>query len=294
MLRLASINHSSRQIPWYLGQNTMKSLASQFKVGFEILNKWYFDQLGQFSWGFSGLILLIAILYSSVGFGGASGYLIIMALYNIPNNVAVSAALTLNLIVAGISFFNYSRNGYFKPKLLFPFVVASIPAAFIGGTFQLEQFTYLAILHSVLFITAIRMLIDFKGIDVQTEITPPSTLTMILVGAGLGLLAGMIGIGGGVLLSPLIILAKWGNPKDAAATAAGFILLNSLSGILGRVFVGSYEIGSFGISLIPVVLIGSIVGSSLGARYLSGTVIKRLLGTLMLIVVAQFVWNLFI
>jgi len=267
----------------------MKLFESRLIFNLGLFYKRYFANLGQLNWGIFGLILVIAFFYSSVGFGGASGYLVVMALFEIPNNTAVSAALILNLVVAGISFVNYSRSGNFKPNLLLPFVIASIPAAFIGGTVHLEQFTYLVILHSVLLATAIRMMIVLKGDRNQVKMVSPSFWSMLLVGAGLGLLAGMIGIGGGIFLSPLIILAKWGNPKQAATTAAGFIFLNSLSGLFGRMAVGSFEFGSFGLALIPIGLVGSLLGSGLGAKYFSGTTLKRLLGGIMLVAVIRFV-----
>ena len=271
----------------------MKFLESRLSYTLGLFYKLYSSHLGLLTWEIAGLILVIAFLYSSVGFGGATGYLAAMALFEIPNNVAVSAALVLNLVVAGISFVNYSRSGHFKSYLLLPFVLASIPAAFIGGTIQLEQFTYLVILHSALLITAIRMMIVFKGDRNQVEMEPPSFWIMLLVGTGLGLLSGMIGIGGGIFLSPLIILAKWGNPKHAAATAAGFIFLNSLSGVFGRVAVGSFEFGLFGLALIPIGVFGSLVGSGLGAKRFSGDAIKRLLGVIILIIVIRFVLDWF-
>jgi uncharacterized membrane protein YfcA len=241
------------------------------------------------AWGLAGLVLMIAFLYSSVGFGGASGYLAVMAWFEISPNIAVSTALTLNLIVTGISFINYYRGGHYVPELLWPFAIASIPAAFIGGTVHLGQVTYLAVLHMILFIIAIRMLTAQDDIGNQDDIDPPAVWVTLLIGAGLGLLAGMIGIGGGIFLSPLIILAKWGNPKHAAVTAAGFIFLNSLSGLIGRVLVGAFEFGSFGLFLIPVGVVGSLIGSRLGARYLSGSVLKRLLGIILLIAVIRFI-----
>lgn len=237
----------------------------------------------------AGLVLLISFLYSSVGFGGASGYLAVMAWFEIPLNVAVSTALTLNLVVAGISFFNYFRSGYFVPDLLWPFVVVSIPAAFIGGTVRLGQFAYLVILHFILIVIAVRMLTSQDGVHNQGEAAPPSFWVTLLVGASLGLLSGMIGIGGGIFLSPLVILAKWGSPKHAAATAAAFIFLNSLSGLFGRIVAGSFEFGSFGLVLIPIGVLGSLLGSTLGAKRFSSAVLKRLLGVILLVAVIRFI-----
>lgn len=235
-----------------------------------------------------GLVLVVAFLYSSIGFGGASGYLAVMAWYEVPVNLAVSTALSLNLIVAGIAFVNYYKSGHFKSALLWPFVISSIPAAFFGATIQLSQDVYLYLLHTILFIISLRMLTAQDNLAESDNISPPSISTMLIVGAGLGFLAGMVGIGGGIFLSPLIILAKWGSPKNASATAAGFIFLNSLSGLIGRVYSGSFYIDSFGYSLAPLGIIGSLLGSRLGARHFSGKVLKRILGAILVIAVGRF------
>lgn len=245
----------------------------------------------QLTWGLAAGVLGIAFLYSSVGFGGASGYLAVMALLQIPLNTAISTALSLNLIVAGIAFWNYYRTKHFDPALLWPFAITSIPAAFLGGRILLDQFTYLVILHAILLAIALRMLtaVD-QPEDAREQEAPPYWISG-LVGAGLGLLAGMIGIGGGVFLSPIIILAKWGSPKTAAATSSGFILLNSLSGLASRVIAGTFAFGTFGLALLPLGVIGSLLGSSLGAIYFSGKTLKRILGIIMLTVVIRFVFT---
>lgn len=234
------------------------------------------------------LVLLIAFLYSSVGFGGASGYLAIMAWFEIPINVAVSSALLLNLVVAGIAFVNYYRTKFFVPRLLWPFALTSIPAAFLGGTIPLGQNFYLILLHVILFVIAIRMLINQNSRSSEVDPQPPKIALTLFVGAGLGLLSGMIGIGGGIFLSPLIILANWGSPKQAASTAAGFIFLNSFSGLMGRVTVGTFVFDEFGAVLIPLGIVGSIVGSRLGSQVLSDQYLKRILGIILLIAVIRF------
>ena len=245
----------------------------------------------QITWGVAAGVLGIAFLYSSVGFGGASGYLAVMALLEIPLNIAISTALSLNLIVAGIAFVNYFRSKHFAPRLLWPFAITSIPAAFIGGRIQLEQFTYLVILHAILLVIAIRMLTAGKQQEDAGDLEAPSYWISGLVGAGLGLLAGIIGIGGGVFLSPIIILAKWGSPKTAAATSAGFIFLNSLSGLVSRFIAGTFGFGTFGLTLLPLGVIGSLLGSTMGAVYLSGKSLRRILGLIMFFVVIRFAFN---
>jgi len=240
------------------------------------------------SWELGTAVLLVAFLYSSVGFGGASGYLAVMAWLEIPLDTAISTALTLNLIVAGVSFTNYYRSNHFKAKLLWPFAITSIPAAYLGGRIRLDQSTYLVILHIILLAIAIRMLTARETTSDAEDLQPPSAWISGLVGAVLGLLAGMIGIGGGIFLSPVIILAKWGQPKTAAATSAGFIFLNSLSGLISRIAAGTFAFGAFGFALIPIGVAGSILGSTLGAVYFSGKTLKRILGVILLIVVIRF------
>lgn len=237
----------------------------------------------------AGLVLLVAFLYASVGFGGATGYLAVMSFFAISPPVAASTALTLNVVVAGIAFTNYTLHGHLQARLLWPFLLASIPAAFLGGTLRLEQVTYQVLLNVVLLYVAARMLFSNHLSRPDRVLKPPSWLLALASGAALGLLSGMLGIGGGIFLSPLILLAGWGAPKQAAASSAGFILLNSLSGLAGRAWSGALEFGQFGGWLVILGVIGGIAGSTLGARFLSGLAVRRLLGVVLLIAVARFV-----
>jgi uncharacterized membrane protein YfcA len=239
--------------------------------------------------GLAGLILLIAFVYSSIGFGGATGYLAVMAWFQIDANIAASTALSLNLVVAGIAFVNYYRRGHFTPRLLWPFVITSIPSAFLGGMVRLQPFTYLIILHSLLLLVAIRLLTDRETAAYPEFTSPPRFWLTALIGAVLGFVSGMIGIGGGIFLSPIIILAHWGNPKQAASTSSGFIFLNSASGLIGRVIAGSFTFGTFGLTLIPIGIVGSLLGSSLGSAHFSGRTLKRILAVVLLVVIVRFI-----
>jgi uncharacterized protein len=235
------------------------------------------------------LVLVIAFLYASVGFGGATGYLAVMSLFDIPANMAASTALTLNVIVAGIGFANFSRYGHLQRRLLWPFVITSIPAAFLGGTFQLNQVAYQMLLNVVLFYVAMRLIFSKSKARSEETVTPPPWPIALVVGALLGLISGMLGVGGGIFLSPLILLAGWGTPKQAAASAAGFILLNSLSGLGGRAWSGTLDLGSFGPVFILLGVAGGLSGSYMGAKYLSGRAIRTLLGFILLIAVSRFI-----
>ena len=235
------------------------------------------------------LVSGIAFLYASVGFGGATGYLAVMSQFEIEPDLMATTSLTLNVVVAGIAFVNYARAGHVDKRLLLTFPLASIPAAFIGGYFKLNNELYFAILYLVLTFVTLRMLFAKNGDvdDGDTLRTFPLWLALT-VGFVIGLLSGMIGIGGGILLSPLIILMRWGTPKHAASTAAGFILLNSFSGLLGRLLGGNFVFGELGAWLLPVGILGALAGSYFGARRFSGLWARRALGLVLLIGVVRF------
>ncbi len=235
------------------------------------------------------LVFLIAVVYSSAGFGGASGYLLSMSFFDIPANVMSTTALVLNIFVSSISFANYFRAGHFRPKLLVPFLITSIPAAFLGGTFKLSEQTYTTLLYIVLTYLAFRMTL-FPVLSEKAGWTPrPIPLWAALVsGALIGLLSGMIGIGGGIFLSPLIILLGWGTSKQAAASAGAFIAVNSISGLVGRFTNSTFSLGEFGIPLLIVGLLGALLGSRLGAVRFSSANVRRVLGAILCIAVGAY------
>ncbi|MFZ5883086.1 MAG: sulfite exporter TauE/SafE family protein [Chloroflexota bacterium] len=235
------------------------------------------------------LVFLVAVLYSSAGFGGASGYLLSMSFFGIPANVMSSTALVLNILVSTVSFLSYFRAGHFRSKLLIPFLLTSIPAAFLGGTFKLTEQTYFNLLYAVLTYLALRMTF-FPVLSDKSDWTPrPVPLWAALTsGALIGLLSGMIGIGGGIFLSPLIILAGWGTSKQAAASAGAFIAINSVSGLIGRITNGTFSLGEFGFPLLLVGLIGALIGSQLGAVRFSGANVRRALGIILVIAVGTY------
>lgn len=230
------------------------------------------------------LVFIVALLYSSAGFGGASGYQLAMNFFDIPVNVMASTALTLNIFVASVSFTNYTRAGYFRLRLLLPFLITSIPAAFIGGTIKISEQAYTTLLYIVLTCLAIRMIL-FPTLTEKLNWTPrPVPLwTALLSGAAIGLMSGMLGIGGGIFLSPLIILMQWGDSKQAAAAAGGFIAINSISGLAGRLTNGTLAFGEFGFPLLAVGLLGALIGSQIGAIKFSGAGVRRVLGTILAI-----------
>lgn len=235
------------------------------------------------------LVFIVAALYSSAGFGGASGYLIVMNLFGVPANIMASTALLLNIFVSSISFINYYKAGHFRSELLLPFLITSIPAAFLGGRIELSSQTYSILLYGVLTYLAVRM-VFFPTITEAPDWTsrPIPVWAALASGAGIGLLSGILGIGGGIFLSPLIILMGWGNSKQAAASAGGFIAINSLSGLIARTTNGTFEIGEFGIPMLIIGLLGALIGGSLGAVHFSSAGVRRALGIILSIAVGTF------
>jgi hypothetical protein len=235
------------------------------------------------------LVTAVAFLYSSVGFGGASGYLAVMSQFGIDPALMASTALILNIVVACIAFISYTRAGALRRELLLPFLLTSVPAAFLGGYFKLSLNVYVILLYAILTYVMLQLLIARPDLKASPDNLCALPLWLALTcGAAIGLLSGMVGIGGGIFLSPLIILARWGTPKQAAATAAGFIVLNSISGLIGRALGGNFVVGSFGAALLPVGILGALVGSYLGSRKFSGLWTRRILGLVMLIAIINF------
>ncbi|MBI4362806.1 MAG: sulfite exporter TauE/SafE family protein [Euryarchaeota archaeon] len=225
--------------------------------------------------------LLAALLYSTVGHGGASAYLALFALAGIHRGAAVPAALMMNLLVAGMAFRNYRQAGHFDPRLLAPFALFSIPAAFLGAAIPLDPAAYSLLLGAALLAAATRFLIvarEPKRMKIRVG-AGPNFYAAAGLGVGLGLLAGMTGIGGGVYLTPLLLFLGWADAKKAAAVSGGFILLNSVSGLASRSLQGvSPEALMLVALLVPVVLAGGWLGSHAGALRLSRPSLQRVLG----------------
>jgi hypothetical protein len=237
------------------------------------------------------IILLIAFLYASVGFGGATGYLAAMSFFNISPKIMASTALILNIIVASISFTTFYRAGHLRRDLLAPFLVTSIPAAFIGGFLKITDQVYTLVLYAVLTLVTVRLLFFSTDQDENRPLHSLSTPVALAIGLVIGLISGMVGIGGGIFLSPVIVFTRWGTTKQAAAVAAAFIVLNSISGLFGRLGSGTFMLDSFSLTAMPLGVLGSLIGSYFGARYLSSLGLRRALGVVMAVAVSTFWTN---
>ncbi|XOV92795.1 MAG: sulfite exporter TauE/SafE family protein [Bacteroidota bacterium] len=209
------------------------------------------------------IILVVAFLYASVGHGGASGYLAIMSLYNFAPETLKPTALMLNLFVAGISFLHYYKKGYFKKRLFTVFAISSIPAAFLGGMISLDPDIYKKILGVLLIFAVLRILGVFGSHT--DDINQPKWVPGLFIGAVIGFFSGLIGIGGGIILSPVILLLGWGNVKETAAVSALFIWVNSLAGMAGLVSSGVTFADHLYI-FVAVAVVGGFLGGYVGSH----------------------------
>ena len=228
---------------------------------------------------FFGLLFLVAILYASVGHGGASGYLALMAIFSVAPNVMKPTALLLNLFVSATSFIQFYRGNHFKWKLFLPFAIASIPMAFLGGMVVVDGTIYKKILGLLLLIPVARFLI-FPQFDVS-EIKKSNIGLSLVIGATIGLLSGMIGIGGGIILSPVLLLLKWTDQKQTAAISASFIFVNSVSGLAGQVTKGIHFTSDMFLYVV-IAFAGGMIGAYFGAHRVKQTVLKNVLAIVLL------------
>lgn len=235
-------------------------------------------------------LLVVAAMYSSVGHGGASGYLAVLSLTSFATMEEVwlkQQAWSLNLIVAAIAFYHYQRAGHHIPRITTVFVLASIPMAFAGGYFLIEGAIYDVLLSLTLIWASVRLFrVDSNFDEESVENLPLSQA--IPAGAGIGLLSGIIGVGGGIFLSPLLLLKRWTTPKTAAATAALFIWLNSAAALTGSYLSGEWlveidTIAPFG----SAVLIGGFIGSKLGADLIPQRAVRIVLVVVLMLAAAR-------
>ena len=241
------------------------------------------------------LFFVTAILYSSVGFGGGSTYLALMLIWGIPYYIFPIIALSCNIIVVSGNCFNYIKAGNLNFKLLIPYLIGSIPLAFIGGSLPVEKNLFEILLFSVLTIAGLLLLFKFKSYDDNEENYKQIPIFVsILIGGVLGFISGIVGIGGGIFLSPILFLIRAGKPKHIVTTASLFILINSISGIIGQLSksVVIIEVYNYWYLLVAV-LIGGQIGNFLNLKIFPTHLLALVTSLLVLFVSVRMGFKLF-
>jgi uncharacterized membrane protein YfcA len=232
-------------------------------------------------------VVLAAFLYSSVGHAGASGYIAIMTLGGFATATIKPTALILNILVASIGSFQFWRAGHFSWRLFWPFALLSVPFAFVGGYVHLPTSTFGPLVGAVLLFSAARLF--FRQSD-PPQATPPTKPVAMAVGAGIGLLSGLTGTGGGIFLTPLLLFRRWAHMRPAAAVSALFILVNSIAGLLGY-FSSDRPVPSVAWVLAVAAVGGGTIGSYLGSRRFPVRTVSLLLGAVLVIAGAKLIFT---
>jgi uncharacterized membrane protein YfcA len=229
---------------------------------------------------FYSLLFVVAFLYSTVGHGGASGYLALMTFFAFVPETMRSTALLLNIVVSFIAFIQYYRNGHFNWTLFWPFALASIPAAFIGGLITIDASLYKKILAVLLLFSVFRLLgVEFRG---KQLITKQNLWAALFIGACIGLFSGLIGIGGGIILSPIILLLHWADMKQTAAVSALFIFVNSLAGLTG-LFIQGFRYDTETSVMIAIAIAGGLFGAYFGAKKFNNALLNKFLALVLVL-----------
>ena len=225
-------------------------------------------------------VFMAAFLFALAGHTGASAYLAIFGLAGMSSDVIKPTVLSLNVVVGTVAVYKFSRAGHFSWRLIWPFILTSIPFSFLGGLITLPTPIYRILVAVVLVYAASRMLFDTPGKNGTPPDFPPFWLSLLL-GAGIGFIGGLIGIGGGILLSPILLLTGWAGPQLTAGTIAVFVLVNSISGLLGHWSISMHlppQLSIWG----AVALVGGWIGAEIGSRRLSANFLRRMLGLILL------------
>jgi uncharacterized membrane protein YfcA len=226
------------------------------------------------------LLFIVAFLYANVGHGGASGYLALMALFGTAPEAMRPTALLLNLFVSLTAFLQFQRAGHFKRRIFLPFALASVPLSFLGGMLSVDAVLYKRTLGLLLLVPVARLL--FLPNPAKEEMRPALTGWSLLIGAGIGFLSGLIGIGGGILLSPVLLMLRWTDQRQTAAVSALFIFVNSLAGLGGQLTKG-VALGQEMLLPVAVALTCGLLGAWTGAfRYGQNALRYTLAGVLAL------------
>lgn len=230
-------------------------------------------------------VLLVAAIYASVGHGGASGYLAVMALAGVPAAAMKPTALTLNIAVSLIGTVAFVRAGHFAWRLFWPFAVVAVPFAYLGGRWPISSRVFSVLVAAALLFAALRL---FLPVRVAAQRRPPPVWAIIMAGAAIGLLSGLIGVGGGIFLTPLMLLRGWADPKTAAAVSAPFILVNSAAGLAGA--AGSLQhLPASWIWLAVAAVGGGLAGSHWGSRFARPAQLRPALACVLLVATVKLV-----
>jgi uncharacterized membrane protein YfcA len=225
-------------------------------------------------------VFAVAVLYSSVGHGGASGYLAVMALLSVAPEVTRPTSLILNLFVASIGTVQFYRAGHFSWRIFLPFAAASIPMAYLGGLVQLPTSIHKVVLGVVLMLAAVRLAIRLKNDD---QLRDAPIAACLLIGAVIGLLSGLVGVGGGIFLTPVLLLMRWSEARVAAGVSVLFIFVNSLAGLAGQYQNGKLNVLPSEVWFwIGAAVVGGLIGSTLGSRRFDSITLRRVLAVVLL------------
>ena len=243
------------------------------------------------AWELAALILLAATLYSSVGHAGASGYLAAMAVVGLAPETMRPTALALNILVATIATARYARAGLFDWRTLWPFALASVPAAFLGGTLHLPTSLYRPLVGVILLLAALELARSARRSETGEEDASRSDVPVapaLCIGAGIGLLSGLTGTGGGIFLSPVLLFLGWARTRKTSGVSAAFILLNSVTALAGTTFAVSALPPAVPLWLLAAT-VGALVGTQLGTRLLPVSALRYALSLVLVVAGAKLI-----
>ena len=243
----------------------------------------------EYSYWLLAAIAMMAVLYSSVGHGGASGYLAAMALWGLAPQEMRPAALAMNIIVTSWLLFRFQPYKLMPYKLFWPLVIVSTPAAFVGGLWKIDSLTYHLLVGVLMALAALRMVISARPIE---NVALPSHWSLLIVGVLLGFSAGLSGIGGGVFLSPILLIFGWCTVRQSAAVAAGFILLNSIGGLAGYGVSGQPWPAGTGWLMISA-FAGCLIGAEIASHRATPVTLRKLLAAVLIIAAAKMLYSAF-
>jgi len=232
-------------------------------------------------------MLVASFVYASVGHGGASAYLAAMALAGIAPPDMRPIALALNVLVSSLATFKFWRAGYFRWRLFWPFAAVSIPFAYLGGAITLPGHLYKAVVGLVLVYAGWQLWRSYRAGEEMREVRAPAVPLAMAIGAAMGLLSGLTGVGGGIFLSPLLLMLGWAGTKQTSAVAAPFILVNSIAGLTAGFVAGTAVLPPATWLLAATVLVGGWLGAEYGSRKFANPVVRRVLAVVLAVAGAK-------